>query len=161
MGYGAKNKVCPVQVGAVVVGFDRHLNYYKIQYATLCISENPGCHFIATNLDARTHLTDAQEWAGNGAMVGAIKGRCLACIQNSHVLTRRGARVIVGAIKIACRALRIYWHRLGRCMNHGGRHLMCLACTQSFTCIDWEGAWVPLQAPGMHAEFTYTDWEGA
>ena len=62
------------QVGAVVVGFDRHLNYYKIQYATLCISENPGCHFIATNLDARTHLTDAQEWAGNGAMVGAIKG---------------------------------------------------------------------------------------
>ena len=44
------------------------------QYATLCISENAGCHFIATNTDARTHLTDAQEWAGNGAMVGAIKG---------------------------------------------------------------------------------------
>jgi hypothetical protein len=62
------------QVAAVVVGFDRHLNYYKIQYATLCISENPGCHFIATNLDAKTHLTDAQEWAGNGSMVGAIKG---------------------------------------------------------------------------------------
>ncbi|CAL5218445.1 g126 [Coccomyxa viridis] len=61
-------------VGAVVVGFDRHINYHKIQYATLCISENPGCHFIATNLDAKTHLTDAQEWAGNGSMVGAIKG---------------------------------------------------------------------------------------
>lgn len=30
--------------------------------------------FIATNLDAVTHLTDAQEWAGNGSMVGAIKG---------------------------------------------------------------------------------------
>ena len=57
-----------------MVGFDRHINYYKIQYATLCISENPGCLFIATNLDAKTHLTDAQEWAGNGAMVGAIKG---------------------------------------------------------------------------------------
>jgi 4-nitrophenyl phosphatase/phosphoglycolate phosphatase len=28
----------------------------------------------ATNLDAVTHLTDAQEWAGNGSMVGAIKG---------------------------------------------------------------------------------------
>ena len=63
-----------MQVGAVVVGFDRHINYHKIQYATLCISENPGCHFIATNLDAKTHLTDAQEWAGNGSMVGAIKG---------------------------------------------------------------------------------------
>ncbi|KAK9803264.1 hypothetical protein WJX72_002819 [[Myrmecia] bisecta] len=61
-------------VGAVVVGFDRHINYHKIQYATLCIRENPGCLFIATNLDAVTHLTDAQEWAGNGSMVGAIKG---------------------------------------------------------------------------------------
>lgn len=61
-------------VGAVVVGFDRYINYYKMQYAQLCINENPGCKFIATNLDAVTHLTDAQEWAGNGAMVGAIKG---------------------------------------------------------------------------------------
>lgn len=40
----------------------------------LCINENEGCEFIATNLDAVTHLTDAQEWAGNGAMTGAIKG---------------------------------------------------------------------------------------
>eukprot|EP01023_Acetabularia_acetabulum_P032559 TRINITY_DN303_c0_g2_i1.p3 TRINITY_DN303_c0_g2~~TRINITY_DN303_c0_g2_i1.p3 ORF type:complete len:353 (-),score=73.72 TRINITY_DN303_c0_g2_i1:199-1257(-) len=61
-------------VAAVIVGFDRDVNYYKIQYATLCIRENPGCQFIATNLDAVTHLTDAQEWAGNGSMVGAIKG---------------------------------------------------------------------------------------
>jgi len=61
-------------VAAVVVGFDRYINYYKIQYATLCIYENPGCQFIATNTDAVTHLTDAQEWAGNGSMVGAIKG---------------------------------------------------------------------------------------
>jgi 4-nitrophenyl phosphatase/phosphoglycolate phosphatase len=61
-------------VGAVIVGFDRHINYYKIQYAQLCINENPGCEFIATNCDAVTHLTDAQEWAGNGSMVGAIKG---------------------------------------------------------------------------------------
>jgi phosphoglycolate/pyridoxal phosphate phosphatase family enzyme len=61
-------------VGAVIVGFDRYINYYKIQYAQLCINENPGCEFIATNLDAVTHLTDAQEWAGNGSMVGAIKG---------------------------------------------------------------------------------------
>lgn len=45
----------------------------------LCINENPGCRFIATNLDAVTHLTDAQEWAGNGAMTGAIKGCDLFC----------------------------------------------------------------------------------
>ena len=123
-------------MGAVVVGFDRHFNYYKIQYAQLAINEHGvsrrgsvgrgsmrvclcllfentgpwpmlttpavasvacsvvqvgsafhayelahvGCvvwvqaEFIATNLDAVTHLTDAQEWAGNGSMVGAIKG---------------------------------------------------------------------------------------
>ncbi len=61
-------------VGAVIVGFDRYVNYYKIQYAQLCINENEDCEFIATNLDAVTHLTDAQEWAGNGSMVGAIKG---------------------------------------------------------------------------------------
>ena len=29
---------------------------------------------ISTNTDAVTHLTNAQEWAGNGSMVGAIKG---------------------------------------------------------------------------------------
>lgn len=34
------------------------------RYGTLCIRENPGCLFIATNRDAVTHLTDAQEWAG-------------------------------------------------------------------------------------------------
>lgn len=62
------------EVGAVIVGFDANINYYKIQYAQLCINENPGCEFIATNLDAVTHLTEEQEWAGNGAMVGAIKG---------------------------------------------------------------------------------------
>jgi phosphoglycolate phosphatase len=60
-------------VGAVIVGFDRYINYYKIQYAQLAINEHHA-QFIATNLDAVTHLTDAQEWAGNGSMVGAIKG---------------------------------------------------------------------------------------
>merc|ERR1712094_161010 len=52
-------------VGAVIVGFDRNINYHKIQRRNV---------FIATNTDAVTHLTDAQEWAGNGSMVGAIKG---------------------------------------------------------------------------------------
>lgn len=70
-------------VGAVVVGFDRYFNYYKIQYATLCIRENPGCLFLATNRDAVTHLTDAQEWAGGGSMVGAIWG---STKQEPHVV---------------------------------------------------------------------------
>jgi len=79
-----KDTVAPLQpggkvehdknVGAVIVGFDRNVNYYKLQYAQLCLNENPGCQFIATNLDRVTHLTDAQEWAGNGTMVGAVRG---------------------------------------------------------------------------------------
>ena len=72
MGPGGKMEV-DKDVGAVIVGFDRYVNYYKIQYAQLCINEE-NAQFIATNLDAVTHLTDAQEWAGNGSMVGAIKG---------------------------------------------------------------------------------------
>jgi 4-nitrophenyl phosphatase/phosphoglycolate phosphatase len=72
MGPGGKLEVDP-NVGAVIVGFDRAVNYYKIQYAQLLINEHDA-EFIATNLDAVTHLTDAQEWAGNGSMVGAIKG---------------------------------------------------------------------------------------
>jgi phosphoglycolate phosphatase len=72
MGPGGKLEI-DEDVGAVIVGFDRFVNYYKIQYAQLCINEE-GAEFIATNMDAVTHLTDAQEWAGNGSMVGAIKG---------------------------------------------------------------------------------------
>jgi phosphoglycolate phosphatase len=72
MGPGGKLEI-DKDIGAVIVGFDRDVNYYKIQTAQLAINEE-GAQFIATNLDAVTHLTDAQEWAGNGSMVGAIKG---------------------------------------------------------------------------------------
>ncbi|KAK8629887.1 hypothetical protein V6N13_078706 [Hibiscus sabdariffa] len=61
-------------VGAVVVGLDPDINYYKLQYGTLCIRENPGCLFIATNRDSVGHMTDLQEWPGAGCMVGAICG---------------------------------------------------------------------------------------
>lgn len=61
-------------VGAVVVGFDSGINYYKIQYAQLCINHNENCLFIATNEDSVANLSDSQVWAANGCMVGAIKG---------------------------------------------------------------------------------------
>lgn len=83
-----------LDVGAVVVGFDREINYYKIQYAQLCINENPGCKFIATNLDAVTHLTDAQEWAGNGSMVGAIKG----CTGQEPILVGKPSSLMIDYI---------------------------------------------------------------
>ncbi|KAH6787803.1 2-phosphoglycolate phosphatase 2 [Perilla frutescens var. hirtella] len=46
----------------------------SVRYGTLCIRENPGCLFIATNRDAVGHLTDLQEWPGAGCMVAAICG---------------------------------------------------------------------------------------
>lgn len=61
-------------VGAVVVGLDQYINYYKLQYGTLCIRENPGCLFIATNRDAVGHMTEMQEWPGAGCMVAAVCG---------------------------------------------------------------------------------------
>ena len=70
MGPGGTLQVDP-RVKAVVAGFDRHINYYKIQYATQCVREL-GAQLIATNRDAVTHLTSAQKWAGGGAMVAAI-----------------------------------------------------------------------------------------
>ncbi|MED6188624.1 Phosphoglycolate phosphatase 2 [Stylosanthes scabra] len=61
-------------VGAVVVGIDPNINYYKLQYGTLCVRENPGCLFIATNRDAVGHMTAWQEWPGAGCMVAAMCG---------------------------------------------------------------------------------------
>jgi 4-nitrophenyl phosphatase/phosphoglycolate phosphatase len=92
-------------VGAVVVGFDREINYHKIQYAQLCINENDQCEFIATNLDAVTHLTDAQEWAGNGAMAGAIKG----CTGVEPTLVGKPSALIIDYIvqKYNCERARI------------------------------------------------------
>ena len=60
------------KVGAVVVGFDRDINYWKLTYATMCAREIDGCHFIATNRDALTHLNNDQEFPGGGTMVAAL-----------------------------------------------------------------------------------------
>ncbi|CAM6127776.1 unnamed protein product [Calypogeia fissa] len=59
-------------VGAVVVGFDRNINYYKLTYATVCL-KNPGCLFIATNLDSVSNVSETQVWPAGGTMVGAVK----------------------------------------------------------------------------------------
>lgn len=72
-GPGVKMEHDP-DVGAVVVGGDLEFNYYKIQYAQLCLNENKNCRFIATNTDRVAHITEDQEWAEAGATVGAISG---------------------------------------------------------------------------------------
>eukprot|EP00934_Nitzschia_sp_Nitz4_P006642 Nitzschia sp. Nitz4//scaffold55_size114948//444//1522//NITZ4_003876-RA/size114948-snap-gene-0.165-mRNA-1//1//CDS//3329554455//6632//frame0 len=72
MGDGGKVEI-DQDIGAVVAGIDRNINYYKLQYAQLCINQL-NARFIATNLDAVGHFTNAQAWAGAGTIVGAIKG---------------------------------------------------------------------------------------
>eukprot|EP00921_Rhytidocystis_pertsovi_P014029 GHVQ01022849.1.p1 GENE.GHVQ01022849.1~~GHVQ01022849.1.p1 ORF type:complete len:418 (-),score=57.81 GHVQ01022849.1:328-1581(-) len=61
------------EVGCVVVGLDRQFNYYKLQYAQLCINELKA-EFIATNTDQLGHFTPNQACAGSGGMVGAVEG---------------------------------------------------------------------------------------
>jgi len=52
-------------VGAVVVGMDTDINYYKIQYAQLCV--NAGALFVATNMDQTGHLSEKQVRSRTGA----------------------------------------------------------------------------------------------
>lgn len=70
------NEHCKVEVdkdiGAVVVGMDFNINYYKIQYAQLCINQL-NAQFIATNRDALGNFTSSQVWAGTGSIVSSIE----------------------------------------------------------------------------------------
>mmetsp|Transcript_19755 Transcript_19755/g.27115 ORF Transcript_19755/g.27115 Transcript_19755/m.27115 type:complete len:97 (+) Transcript_19755:207-497(+) len=53
-------------IDAAIVGFDHHINYYKIR-CIHTIMYGPKRGF------AVAHVTDAQEWSGDGFIVGAIK----------------------------------------------------------------------------------------
>eukprot|EP00824_Muranothrix_gubernata_P010825 TRINITY_DN23928_c0_g1_i1.p1 TRINITY_DN23928_c0_g1~~TRINITY_DN23928_c0_g1_i1.p1 ORF type:complete len:330 (-),score=62.93 TRINITY_DN23928_c0_g1_i1:79-972(-) len=74
MGDVAKLKIDP-EIGAVVIGFDTYLNYYKVGYAKRCLDTIPGCLFIATNRDF-TFPMDDQILPGGGVMVGCVVTCC-------------------------------------------------------------------------------------
>jgi len=57
-------------IGAVVVGFDRGLNYYKLSYAYICVHENNAL-FIATNADS-TFPGAKRVFPGGGTMVKSL-----------------------------------------------------------------------------------------
>ncbi|CRG97621.1 4-nitrophenylphosphatase, putative [Plasmodium gallinaceum] len=63
-------------IGAVVVGMDFNINYYKIQYAQLCINELDA-EFIASNKDSTGNFTSKQKWAGTGSIVSCIEAVAL------------------------------------------------------------------------------------
>lgn len=53
------------KIGAVVMGFDLHLNYFKIAYAAALLNHNPKAHLIFTNADSQ-FPTDKWILPGNG-----------------------------------------------------------------------------------------------
>eukprot|EP01069_Polyplicarium_translucidae_P010284 Polyplicarium_translucidae@DN3369_c0_g1_i12.p1 len=59
-------------IGAVVVGFDPAMNYFKLAYASLVLRHNPDALFIATNADRNF---PAGKWAlpGTGCWVAAVE----------------------------------------------------------------------------------------
>ncbi|CAH1436295.1 unnamed protein product [Lactuca virosa] len=61
-------------IGAVVVEHETNVNCYKIQYAILCICENPRCVFIATHIVVTINMTDLQELSGVGCVVVVVCG---------------------------------------------------------------------------------------
>ncbi|EQC32560.1 hypothetical protein SDRG_09879 [Saprolegnia diclina VS20] len=58
-------------VGAVVIGLDRAISYYKLSYAAVSILTNPGCKFFATNTDP-TFPVDGAVLPGGGTCVAAL-----------------------------------------------------------------------------------------
>lgn len=82
------------KVGAVVVGVDHNISYYKISYASLCILQNPNCLFIATNTDARGHFLPNQELPGAGSCVAAIK----AVVEREPVVVGKPAGFLLDEI---------------------------------------------------------------
>eukprot|EP00743_Colponemidia_sp_Colp-15_P004852 GILK01005228.1.p1 GENE.GILK01005228.1~~GILK01005228.1.p1 ORF type:complete len:298 (-),score=35.51 GILK01005228.1:246-1139(-) len=60
------------EIGAVVVGFDSTMNYYKLSYAALCTQENPSCVFVATNRDPFLAIGGRRK-PGTNTMVAAVE----------------------------------------------------------------------------------------
>lgn len=91
------------EVGAVLCGFDMHINYKKLAKAHRYLIENEDCHFILTNDDS-TFPTDGSIFPGSGAIsaplryavagkktpivVGKPNQPMLDCILDKHHLDR-------------------------------------------------------------------------
>ncbi|PLW56720.1 hypothetical protein PCANC_01668 [Puccinia coronata f. sp. avenae] len=60
------------EVGAVMCGFDMHINYKKLAKAHRYLHENSDCHFILTNDDS-TFPTDGSIFPGSGAISAPLR----------------------------------------------------------------------------------------
>jgi len=66
------------EVSAVIVGFDNEFNYSKLATASLYIRYNPGCKFVATNLDSGSiqGLKSSKFLPGTGCIVHSVQIGC-------------------------------------------------------------------------------------
>ncbi|PRW56967.1 phosphoglycolate phosphatase [Chlorella sorokiniana] len=60
-------------IGAVVIGWDPAFSYTKVCYASACLREIPGCHFVATNLDSADAMGNGRFMPGTGCSVHAVE----------------------------------------------------------------------------------------
>ncbi|GAA99236.1 uncharacterized protein L969DRAFT_86460 [Mixia osmundae IAM 14324] len=95
-------------VGAVMAGFDMHINYKKIAKAHRYLQENKGCHFILTNDDTTFPHSDGKLYPGSGAIsaplryavknkpivVGKPNQPMLDCILKTHDIDRERTLMI-------------------------------------------------------------------
>eukprot|EP01120_Amphizonella_sp_Union-15-10_P010747 TRINITY_DN4412_c0_g1_i3.p1 TRINITY_DN4412_c0_g1~~TRINITY_DN4412_c0_g1_i3.p1 ORF type:complete len:229 (+),score=38.54 TRINITY_DN4412_c0_g1_i3:75-761(+) len=58
-------------IGAVVIGWDHHFNYYKLGYAKLLITEQ-NCLFVATNTDSTFPAGKGRFLPGSGSLVASL-----------------------------------------------------------------------------------------
>lgn len=69
---GAMSSILPdPEVGAVLVGFDLHINYKKLAKAFTYLHANKDCHFLATNSDL-TFPAGGTVYPGTGALLAAV-----------------------------------------------------------------------------------------
>ncbi|MBN3303951.1 PGP phosphatase, partial [Amia calva] len=70
------------EVKAVVVGFDQHFSYMKLNKALLYLS-NPDCIFLGTNTDTRLPLEGGKAVPGTGCLLRAVE---TAAQRQAHVV---------------------------------------------------------------------------
>ena len=82
------------QVKAVIVGFDRHINYLKISHAFRYLTDDPECLFIATNLD-RTYPTPTGTLPGTGTLVKMVE----EAVGRAPIVTGKPSRILLDVIR--------------------------------------------------------------
>lgn len=63
------------EVGAVIIGFDKHFSYPKLAKA-VTYSANPNIHFIGTNADTDRPSPNSNKFPGTGCFIRAIEAGC-------------------------------------------------------------------------------------